>query len=911
MSGEGVRRRVAQKNRAPIGSNGQQDDHSTDDGSAKLGWAQWIFLSIYFTGVVYGSQFIGGHLPKPWPSSDHGDIRDLSRFSEDRATQHLLTLTSFRPRTVGTDGNDKFSVKYFLKEAEAIRKKASPVNLIEIDHQVVSGSFRLAFLNGFNNVYQNIHNVLVRIGPLHEYSESNRTLLVNCHFDAAIGVDGASDDLSQCVTMLEALTVLAQRAPLKHRVLFLFNGAEESILQASHGFVTQHPWAQDVTAFINLEAAGSGGRDVLFQTGPKHPWLVRAYALVPFPCGNSFGEEIFQSGIIPSDTDFRIFRDHGSIPGVDIAYVENGYVYHTHYDRVEQITPGTLQRSGENLISLIYGIVTSPEFQDLENCVECATDSAVYFDFLGIAFITYSHRSGVIVNCIFVLAAIATIFAELRLELITSGVYTSSLRKAKLLGLGIAAAVTAVIVPVVSVACLAYLVSFVAPMSWYASPHLAFFLYGCPTVGMVFAVHRYFLSGRVMASTPIGLRESIIYHSVGFLWMIVLIVTTSYGLNSAFVPLLFLAGPLPIRVMWLNFQPLTRRDLTAFLTAHMTSVSIPTIFGLYTLLSMLRVFIPIFGRSGSELNPDVALAVLVSFSIACLMSYYGSLVHVTDLKSSSQIAKLFAGITFGTVLLISLTPIGFPYSSPPNGIAPKRLALQHFHREDYDLAGKQVSEDNGLWIVPLDFIGIKPLSGIFNLTGALSADCVGKLYCGLPFIYPIIKLFRHHLVVPVREEPRLPHHPLLVNTGKESITERLTKWTFSAELVDHSNIYISPAAHCRLTGWNLTAAEPMNGPEWNGRPTYFVFLVAGYEAGKTKFDKVFSIELECRSGLLNSSDASSSSSSSSPVAVESVRITVVNHFLAMTSPLLDRVLTQLPSWVAEIHWLNSLQSYVF
>lgn len=50
-------------------------------------------------------------------------------------------------------------------------------------------------------------------------------------------------------------------------------------------------------------------------SGPKHPWLVRAYSKVPFPCGNVFGEEIFQSGVIPSDTDFRIFRDYGQIPG--------------------------------------------------------------------------------------------------------------------------------------------------------------------------------------------------------------------------------------------------------------------------------------------------------------------------------------------------------------------------------------------------------------------------------------------------------------------------------------------------------------------------------------------------------------------------------------------------------------------
>ena len=58
------------------------------------------------------------------------------------------------------------------------------------------------------------------------------------------------------------------------------------------------------------------------------------------------------------DTDFRMFsaQHHGSLPGIDLAYILDGAAYHTNQDTVARIRKGTVQvRAAQQASSWGFG----------------------------------------------------------------------------------------------------------------------------------------------------------------------------------------------------------------------------------------------------------------------------------------------------------------------------------------------------------------------------------------------------------------------------------------------------------------------------------------------------------------------------------------------------------------------------
>lgn len=125
----------------------------------------------------------------------------------------------------------------------------------------------------------------------------------------------------------------------------------------------------------------------------------------PRPFGHAVSEELFETGAIPSGTDFEVFRDDGGVPGLDFAYVEAGWRYHTRDDSIDYITQDSIQYTGENILPLTIKMANSDELADPPEGT-----SAIYFEYLGLFFISYTQGVGIALNITISILAVAIPF---------------------------------------------------------------------------------------------------------------------------------------------------------------------------------------------------------------------------------------------------------------------------------------------------------------------------------------------------------------------------------------------------------------------------------------------------------------------------------------------------------------------
>ncbi|XP_074876021.1 endoplasmic reticulum metallopeptidase 1 isoform X2 [Buteo buteo] len=703
-------------------------------------------------------------------------------FSAPRARGYLDNITAIGPRTVGSPENEVLAVNYLLEQIQAIERESTDAHKISVDIQRPTGSFSIDFLGGFTSYYANITNVIVKLEPR---NGAEHAVLSNCHFDSVPNTPGASDDAVSCAVMLEILNTLSKSSePLQHAVIFLFNGAEENILQASHGFITQHEWAKSIRAFINLEAAGVGGKELVFQTGPENPWLVQAYVVAAkHPFASVVAQEIFQSGIIPADTDFRIYRDFGNVPG-------------------------------DNILGVLKYLATSDK---LAKSFEYRHGNVVFFDVLGLFVLAYPARVGTIMNCI--TAAIAFLYLSKKVL----QPKTRAIHNLKKFFTAFGITLISWVCTLVTVLIVAVFISVIGrSLSWYTHFYVSVFLYGTAAAANLVLVHtlakKFFLKN--MNEQYLG---DIFFDASLMIWSIALAVVTQMGLCSAFICTLWVAFPLLVKLM--IHKEFSQKGATMkFVMMYMLGMFVPYLYMLYLSWTVFEMFTPIMGRSGSEILPDVVLAGFIVVITMILSSYFINFIY---LVKSTKTTLITLTAVFVVTLILVCSGIFFPYSSDAANPKPKRVFLQHTSRRFHDVDGNVVKSDSGIWINGFDYNGISHITPhVPEINDTIRTACEEHApFCGLPWILPVHFMFRKNWYLPAPEIfPRSPLHFKVLS--KELMPWNSVRLSFEVSGPSHMSLYVRPHEGSVLSTWSLGDGIPVASLGGD----YFVFYSHGLQA---------------------------------------------------------------------------------
>ncbi|ONM52892.1 Zn-dependent exopeptidase superfamily protein [Zea mays] len=571
-------------------------------------------------------------------------------FSEGRVLQHLRRLAVDIPgRQEGSPGLEA-AAQYIKGELQGLAARAGPEYRIEVEETLVSGSFSMMFLRHRVTLgYRNHKNIVMRVSS-NVSEDDDPSLLVNGHFDSPLGSPGAAD-CGSCVGICKSCVDLF--------LCMLFN-------QGSHGFIKTHRWNRTIRAFINIEASGSGGTDLVCQSGPGS-WPSRVYAqTAKYPMANSVAQVLASYlvystslpiidpkylkdmfGIIPGDTDYRIFaEDITNIPGLDIIFVLGGYFYHTSYDTLENLLPGSIQARGENLFNLVKAFTNPMLLKENEISNKAAKDGiedvgAVFFDYLTWFMVFYSRDISLILHslpiAIFLLVPLFLKFPNITLM----SWFVTLLGFMRGMVLHTFGVILAIFIPALAAAL--RLLFTKNAMNWFAHPYLAFLMF--------------------VPTSLIGLllpRLTWVYTLAGL----------SGGFLTFFISMSMLLGRFVSRIIRKQWSQQSPRSLVAYVLPMTPCL----LYGLYYGGFLIQFLIEKMGMMGSlpkpygYFVPDVIVGAVVGLVVGWC---FGPLSPVASRWLSKT--SIIHGFLQITVVALAISSQLFPYSTG----APKRVVLQH------------------------------------------------------------------------------------------------------------------------------------------------------------------------------------------------------------------------------------------
>ena len=226
-----------------------------------------------------------------------------------------------------------------------------------------------------------LENVLFRIDA-DDPADDRMLIMIVSHYDSTENGPGAADAASGVSVVMEVARLVKITKGRKHDVLFLITDGEESGLLGASRFVEENLLAKDVDICINLEARGTSGPSLMFQTGPGNLELVRLMSKhIQRPFTGSLFDTIYRT--LPNGTDFTEFMNVG-IRGYNFAFIKSANNYHTPDDKAANLDMQSLQHHGDNAWQMTKALMALPErLGGPRGGSDSTAASAVWFDLLG------------------------------------------------------------------------------------------------------------------------------------------------------------------------------------------------------------------------------------------------------------------------------------------------------------------------------------------------------------------------------------------------------------------------------------------------------------------------------------------------------------------------------------------------
>lgn len=265
------------------------------------------------------------------------------------------------------------------------------------------------------NTKENLENIYAEIK-----GKNDSYIMLVTHYDSSHakkeryaekdGSYGAADAGYGLSTILDTIRAIKENnVPLKNGIKILITDGEEYGLLGAKEAVKEKEIFENVNYLINLEARGTDGPAIMFETSPNNSKVLGLYSKSDKPFSYSITPEIYR--LLPNSTDFTVFLDN-NITGINISVLDGMEHYHTPDDNVENINEKSLQHYGDQVLPIVTEFVTNEKFATKESL---ASDNDSIFFILGNVFVKYSKSINYFL-LLLILASIIFLFRKFEIK---------------------------------------------------------------------------------------------------------------------------------------------------------------------------------------------------------------------------------------------------------------------------------------------------------------------------------------------------------------------------------------------------------------------------------------------------------------------------------------------------------------